>query len=65
MIKYLGENDLKLKDTNSGGKEGFWTLRMSQGNAYWLNYDKVLNKFNELIEAVNQLEKKVNEMAQS
>ena len=61
MIEYVEKNDLKLKDTNSEGKEGFWAMRINQGEVYWLDYDKVLDKFNELIEAVNRLEKKVNE----
>ncbi len=64
MIEYLGENDLKLKDTNNG-TEGFWALNTNQGKAPWLDYNKVVDKFNEIIEAVNQLEEKVNEMAQS
>ena len=34
-----------------------------QGKAYWLDYNKVVDKFNEIIEAVNRLEEKVNEMA--
>ena len=38
---------------------------INQGKAYWLDYDKVVDKFNEIIEAVNRLEEKVNEMAQS
>lgn len=63
MIEYLERNDLKLKDTNSDGKEGFWVMSINRGTAYWLDYDKVVDKFNELIEAVNRLEGKVNEMA--
>lgn len=35
----------------------------SQGKAYWLDYNKVVDKFNKIIEAVNRLEAKVNEMA--
>ncbi len=65
MIEHLGENDLKVKDTNDEGKEGFWALRTSQGSAYWLDYNKVLDKFNEIIKAVNQLEEKIDGMAQS
>ena len=62
MIKYLERNDLKLKDTRSDGKEGFWVMCTRQGRAYWLDYNKVVDKFNEIIEAVNRLEEKVNEM---
>lgn len=65
MIKYLGENDLKIKGTNSDDKEGFWIIRTNQGKFYLLDYNKVVDKFNEIIEAVNRLEEKVNEMAQS
>lgn len=61
MIEYLEKNDLKLKDTNSEGKEGFWAMRINQGKVYWLDYNKVVDKFNEIIEAVNRLEEKVNE----
>lgn len=61
MIEYLERNDLKVKDTGSDGKEGFWAMRTNQGEAYWLDYNKVVDKFNEIIEAVNRLEKKVNE----
>ena len=63
MIEYLERNDLKVKDTRSDGKEGFWAMRINQGEAYWLDYNKVVDKFNEIIEAVNRLEEKVNEMA--
>ena len=63
MIEYLGENDLKLKDTDNDGKEGFWAMCINQGKAYWLDYNKVVDKFNEIIEVVNRLEEKVNEMA--
>lgn len=63
MIEYLGENDLKIKATNSGDKEGFWIIQTSQGKFYLLDYNKVVDKFNEIIEVVNQLEEKVNEMA--
>lgn len=38
-------------------------MRTIQGKAYWLDYNKVVDKFNEIIEAVNRLEEKVNEMA--
>ena len=31
-----------------------------QGKAYWLDYDKVLDKLNEIIKAVNRLEEKVS-----
>lgn len=61
MIKYLEKNDLKLKTTDNDGKEGFWVMYTNQGKAYWLDYNKVVDKFNEIIEAVNRLEKKVNE----
>ncbi len=37
----------------------------NQGKAYWLDYNKVVDKFNEIIEAVNRLEERVNGMAQS
>lgn len=63
MIEYLEKNDLKLKETTSDGKGGFWAMRTIQGKAYWLDYNKVVDKFNEIIEAVNRLEEKVNEMA--
>ena len=63
MIEYLGENDLKIKATNSDDKEGFWIIRTSQGKFYLLDYNKVVDKFNEIIEAVNRLEEKVNGMA--
>jgi hypothetical protein len=65
MIKYLEKNDLQLKATNNDGKEGFWVMCTSQGKAYWLDYNKVVDKFNEIIEAVNRLEEKVDGMAQS
>lgn len=42
------------------GKEGFWAMWTRQGKAYWLDYDKVLDKLNEIIKAVNRLEKKVS-----
>lgn len=62
MIEYLGKDDLKLRDIIDG-KEGFWAMCTNKGKAYWLDYDKVVDKFNEIIEAVNRLEEKVNEMA--
>ena len=65
MIEYLERNDLKVKETRSDGKEGFWAMCTNQGKAYWLDYNKVVDKFNEIIEAVNRLEEKVNGMAQS
>lgn len=65
MIKYLEKNDLKVKDTRSDGKEGFLAMYTNQGKAYWLDYNKVVDKFNEIIEAVNRLKEKVDEMAQS
>ena len=37
MIEYLERNDLKLKDTNSDGKEGFWAMCTRQDKAYWLD----------------------------
>lgn len=63
MIEYLGGNDLKIKATNSNDKEGFWIIRTNQDKFYLLDYNQVVDKFNELIEAVNRLEEKVNEMA--
>lgn len=36
-------------------------MHINQGEAYWLDYNKVVDKFNEIIKAVNQLEEKVNE----
>ena len=60
MIEYLGKDDLKLRDIIDG-KEGFWAMCTRQGKAYWLDYDKVLDKLNEIIKAVNRLEEKVNE----
>ena len=59
MIEYLEKDDLKLRDVIDG-KEGFWAMCTSQGKAYWLDYNKVVDKFNEIIEAVNRLEEKVN-----
>ena len=55
------KNDLKLKETRSDGKEGFWAMCTNQGKAYWIDYNKVVDKFNEIIEAVNRLEEKANE----
>lgn len=60
MIECLGKDDLKLRDVIDGN-EGFWAICTNQGKAYWLDYNKVVDKFNEIIEAVNRLEKKVNE----
>ena len=60
MIEYLETNDLKLKETRNDGKEGFWAMCTIKGKAYWLDYNKVVDKFNEIIEAVNRLEEKVN-----
>lgn len=65
MIKYLEKNDLKLKATNNDGKECFCVMYTNQGKACWLDYNKVVDKFNEIIEAVNRLKEKVDEMAQS
>lgn len=62
MIEYLGKDDLKLRDIIDG-KEGFWAMCTNQGKVYWLDYNKVVDKFNEIIEVVNRLEEKVNEMA--
>ena len=61
MIEYLEKNDLKLKGTRSDGKEGFWAMCTNQVKAYWIDYNKVVDKFNEIIEAVNRLEEKANE----
>ena len=63
MIEYLEKDDLKLKETRSDGKEGFWAMCTNQGKAYWLDYDKVVNKFNEIIAVVNRLEEKVSNQA--
>lgn len=60
MIEHLETNDLKLKGTRNDGTEGFWAMWTTQGRAYWLDYNKVVDKFNEIIEAVNRLEVKVN-----
>ena len=62
MIEYLGKDDLKLRDIIDG-KEGSWAMRTNQGKAYWLDYNKVVDKFNEIIEAVNRLEEKVSNQA--
>lgn len=62
MIEYLEKDDLKLRDIIDG-KEGSQAMCTNQGKAYWLDYDKVVNKFNEIIAVVNRLEEKVNEMA--
>lgn len=62
MIEYLGKDDLKIKGTNNDDKEGFWIIRTNQGKFYLLDYNQVVDKFNEIIEIVNRLEEKVNGM---
>ena len=62
MVEYLGKDDLKLRDVIDG-KKGFWVMCTNQGKAYWLDYDKVIDKFNELIETVNLFEEKGSNQA--
>lgn len=64
MIEPLSEHDLKVKAVIDG-REGYWSMVSAPGYKHnpALDYDKVLNKLNEIIEAVNRLEEKVNEMA--
>lgn len=66
MIEPLSQHDLKVKAVIDG-REGYWAMVTAPNNKRnpALDYDKVLNKLNELIETVNRLEEKVNGMAQS
>jgi len=64
QIERLLKYDLTITEEYNGEKSCY-SIVTSNGKVPMLDYNKVLYKLNELVDAVNRLEEKVNGMAQS
>lgn len=64
QIERLLKYDLAITEEYNG-KKGCYSIVTFNRKVPMLDYNKVLYKLNELIDAVNRLEEKVNGMAQS
>lgn len=60
-IKLLSKLDLAVIEKNNGKKKRCQAVFTPKRFMPLLDYDKVLDKLNELVEAVNRLEEKIDQ----